>query len=129
MEREHLLQRYYELVGHDSLKARNEILKLSYKNDAYLLSCVALTYKDEAMFFKNGNMRKEFIKEKLLIAKKYIDKSFQLNPRCRDILFTKGEIYNALDDRFEAIDCYIKIIEFDEKLNKLYNCSRSDFHL
>lgn len=120
------MQQYYNLVGIDSYKARNEILKLPYKSDPYLLSCLALTYKDEAMFFKNGNKRKRFLNKKLLLAKKYIDKSYQLNSDCRDVLFTKGEIYNALGYRFDAIDCFIKIIEQGTILNKKYNCSESD---
>lgn len=121
-----IMQRYYNLVAIDSEKARCEILKLDYKKDGYLLSRIALTFKDEALFFKNGNQRKKSIKDKLLIAKKYIDKAIKLSPDCRDILYTKGTIYIALHEKFEAMDCYIKIIENGESLTQKFNCSNYD---
>ena len=45
--RENILDKYYKTVGDDSLKARALIEKLNYKNDPYLLKCLAVTYYDE----------------------------------------------------------------------------------
>jgi tetratricopeptide (TPR) repeat protein len=120
------LEKYHKLVGVNSLKARKEIEKIKFQNDTYLLSCIALTFKDEAVFFKNGNMRKIFLKKKLDLAKNFIDDAFKLNPTCRDMLFIKGAIYNALGDKRTAIDCYIQILKLDENLSKEYNCSNSN---
>ena len=120
------LQRYFELVPHNSKAAREEILKLPYAADGYLLSRIALTYRDEAMFFVNGNSKKKIIESKLLLAKKYIDEALNLQPDCRDILYLKGTIYFSLNERLDAIDCYIKIIEDGLTLNEKYNCSKSD---
>lgn len=126
INRQEALQNYYNLVTSDSELARNQILQLSYRKDGFLLSRIALTYRDEAMFFKNGNNRKRFIESKLLIARKYIDKALKISPDCRDILYIKGTIYFALNDKNEAIDCYIKIIENNVSLNEKYNCSNSN---
>lgn len=120
------LEEYYKYVGSDSQKARKEIEQLNFKKNAYLLSCIALTYKDEGKFFKNGRGRKKIKLDKIEEAKKYIDRAFEINPNCRDVLFTKGEIYNALGETITAIDCYIKILELEEDLSSVSNCSNSD---
>lgn len=126
MKKGEVLENFYNIISIDSERARREILKLNYSKDGYLLSQIALTYRDEAMFFKNGNTKKKFSESKLLIAKKYIDKAIKLDADCRDILFLRGTIYFALNDRFEAIDCYTKIIENGISLIAKYNCSNSD---
>ncbi len=121
-----MLNRFNRLVTKDSVMARHIIRQADYKTSAYLLRCIALTYRDEAVFRNATEMRKIFVKRKLDLAKKYIDKAFSINPNCRDVLFTKGGIYNALGDTFTAIECYIRILELGEDSDKLSNCSESD---
>src|SRR4051812_40603815 len=65
-KRKLILSHFGEVVAKDSVKARKIILQLAYKNDAHLLSCIALTYKDEALFFKNGKQRIRSRNEKLI---------------------------------------------------------------
>lgn len=125
-EKEKILDNFNKYVLNDSAKARAIIEGIDYENDPYWLRCIALTYKDEALFFKNGKMRKVFLTDKLKSAKKYIKKAFKLNPNCRDVLYTKGVIYNALGDIYTAIDCYISILELGEKTDKISNCSNSE---
>lgn len=120
------LTQFNKLVAIDSEKARAIILKMPYQEDAYLLKCIAQTYIDEAMFFKNGNLRKFFVSDKLMLAKKYIDEAFSLKNNCRDVLYTKGIIYNAIGDKNTAINCYILIIDNADKIDYEYNCSNSD---
>ncbi len=57
---------------------------------------------------------------------KYIEKAIAFNPDCRDVLYTRGVIYNAIGDTWTAIDCYIKIMELGEDLGEDANCSGSD---
>lgn len=125
-EKEKIIDNFNGFILNDSSKARAIIEGIDHENDPYLLRCIALTYKDEALFFKNGKMRKVFLTDKLKLAKKYIEKAFKLNPNCRDVLFTKGVIYNALGDTFTAIDCYIAILGLGEKTDKISNCSNSE---
>ena len=54
MDREMLLQQSYDVYDSDTTKARNLINKMDYKNDHYLLQCIAQTYFNEAKFDKNG---------------------------------------------------------------------------
>jgi tetratricopeptide (TPR) repeat protein len=124
--REIALDKYYSLVATNFSKARNVIEELNYENDAYLLSCIAQTYKDEAIFFKNGNSRKNIDKEKLKLAKLYIDRAFVLNPECRNVLYVKGRIYDNLDEIYESIDCFIKILKAEDHLEDELNCSQSE---
>lgn len=126
MDKEIILQKFYDTVAFDSEKARAYIMKLEYSQDAYLLSQIALTYRDKAMFFKNGRIRKRYIERKLISAKRYIDRAFKLQPNCKNVLYLKGTIYSALGERFTAIDCYAKIIEDGVRLDTDYNCSDSD---
>jgi hypothetical protein len=121
-----IITKFNTIVATDPIAARNLILKLDYSKDANLLACIALTYKDEALFLKNGNQRKIIISNKIKLAKEYIDKAFELAPNCRAVLDLKGSIYIALNDPFTAIDCYINIIE-NRKINQFeYNCSNSN---
>lgn len=123
-----VLKRFNKYVVKDAAKARKIIRQADYKADAYLLRCIALTYKDEAVFNADGQMRKVVVQRKLKLAKKYIDNSFRLKPACRDILFTKGDIYNIIGETKMAIDCYISIMEQGEDLGQEANCSGSDLH-
>jgi tetratricopeptide (TPR) repeat protein len=118
---------FNDLVVKDSAGARYIIKQQhGYKQNAYCLRCIALTYKDEAMFKTETEMRRRFINRKLQLAKKYIDMAFLLAPDCRDVLYIKGVIYNAMGDTYAAIDCYIRVLEIEENLDKEYNCSESD---
>lgn len=121
-----LLNEYYNYVGTDSARARSVIFKMNYQSDGYLLSCIALTYRDEAIFFKNGRTRNDIKVEKMILAKEYIDMAYEISPLCRDVLFMKGTIYNSLHDQFSAIDCFIKILESKEDGSLPHNCSESD---
>jgi len=117
---------YKLTVKKDPFKARKFIEQCSFENDPYLLSRIAQTYLDEALFFKNGNLRKKIVKENLNLAKQYIDKAIIINPECRDILYIKGLIYDSLDEIYESIDCFIKILKTEENLEVELNCSQSE---
>ena len=127
MEREDALNEYFEAVRENSAKARQIIKKLNFKDDSYLLRCIAITYIDEALLDSKNNLKVKFDQRKLSLAKKYIDKAYSLNPECRDVLFAKGSIYNALGDTFLAIDCYIKILELKKIKTKNVNCAGGDY--
>jgi len=120
------LEEYYQYIGLDEAKARAAILKMEYQKDAFLLCCIALTYRDEALFFKNGKARKKIKIEMMNLAKEYIDKAYELSPLCRDVLYKKGTIYRALNDCFTAIDCFIAILESKEDNSITYNCGGAD---
>lgn len=76
--RREIIEKFSRKISINSLEARELIKKLNFQKDAYLLSCIALTYRDEAMFNESGNMRAKFVKRKLNISKKYIDKAFKI---------------------------------------------------
>jgi tetratricopeptide (TPR) repeat protein len=125
-KRDIVLERYDRYGVKDAAKARRVIKQADFRADAYLLKCIAVTYSDESMFRNETEMRKVFIKRKLNLAIKYIEKAIALKPECRDILFVRGVIYNANGDTWTAIDCYIKIMELGEDLREDANCSDSD---
>jgi hypothetical protein len=62
----------------------------------------------------------------LTVIDKFVDKGFKINQNCRDLLYTKGIIYNALGDTFTTIDCYLAILKLEERTDSVYNCSNSD---
>ena len=79
---EMILDNYRKTVAIDSLKARNYIKKLDYKNNFYLLKCIAQTYLDECRFEDNSNkMRKEINFGKWRMAEKYIIEAFKIKPQ------------------------------------------------
>lgn len=123
---DNLLKEYQKFVGKSEEKARAAIMKLKYKKDAYLLSCIALTYRDEALFFKNGTLRKKIKEDKMSLAKRYIDKAFDVSPQCRDVLYLKGTIYHKLGERANAFDCFITVVELRDQTAEKYNCSGED---
>ena len=45
-----ILDKYRDVVGTDSARARKIIMKLNYRNNFYLLHCIAQTYLDESRF-------------------------------------------------------------------------------
>jgi hypothetical protein len=110
MNREMILQEYYDIYDSDTTKARNLIKKLDYKNDHYLLQCIAQTYFDEAKFDQNGIWNKSSDNRKLRMAERYIVKAFKIKPTCSDVLWTLGKIrwdYGQMD---VAIWCFREII-------------------
>lgn len=52
----------------------------------------------------------------------------KINPKCRDVLYLKGTIYNALGETLEAIDCYIGILDTVNINDPLFNCSGNEDH-
>jgi tetratricopeptide (TPR) repeat protein len=110
-----VLQKYYNIVGTDSAKARTYIKKLDYKQDPYLLRCIALTYFDESLLNDDGSQREYFVMSKLRLAEKYIIKAYILNEDCIDILYTLGNIRNGFKQTDLAIYCYKRIIELGRK--------------
>ena len=74
--RDEIINKYKNTVGTNSLKARNLIKKLEYKNDHYLLQCIAQTYLDESIFNNDDTMREYLDRRKWRIAEKYIIKAF-----------------------------------------------------
>lgn len=110
-----VLQKYYNIVGTDSAKARAFIKKLNYKQDPYLLRCIALTYFDESLLNDDDSQREYFVMRKLRLAEKYIIKAYTLNEDCIDILYTLGNIRNGFRQTDLAIYCYKRIIEIGRK--------------
>jgi hypothetical protein len=105
-----MLSEFYKIVDENPAKAREIIKKLDYKNDHYLLKCVAKTYWDEAKFDKYGNWNKKTDERKLRMAERYIVKAFEIKPTCPDVLWLLGFIrwdYGQID---VAIYCFKEII-------------------
>jgi len=113
--REQTLQKYYNTIGNDSAKARSLIKKLNYKQDPYLLECIALTYFDESRLNDDGSSREYFIMRKLRLAEKYIIKAYILNEDCIDVLYTLGKVRNAFKQTDLAIYCFKRIIEIGSR--------------
>jgi hypothetical protein len=107
-----ILNEYRDCVSTNPVMARNLIRRLDYKNNYYLLQCIAQTYLDESRF-KNGSdvMRKRFVWRKWKMAEKYIIASFTLNSENAEVLYTMGEVrkLNYQDDI--AIYCFEEIIK------------------
>ncbi len=114
-KKEQTLKKYYNTVGSDSTKARSLIKKLNYKQDPYLLRCVALTYFDEGRLDEVNSPRKYFDVRKLRLAEKYIIKAFILSEDCIDVLYTLGNIRNAFKQTDLSIYCFKRIIEVGSK--------------
>lgn len=111
-----ILDNYRETVATDSEKARNYIRKLDYKNNFYLLKCIAQTYLDESRFEDRSNkMRKKINFRKWRMAEKYIIKAFKINPENAEVLYTMGEIRKLNMQYDVGIYCFEKIIDTDIK--------------
>jgi tetratricopeptide (TPR) repeat protein len=106
------LDRYSQVVGHDSVKARKLIQQQPYRKDFYLLQCIAQTYLDESRLEDDGGstMRAFVNWQKWRMAEKYIIESFKLNPDSADVLYTMGEIRKLNGQKDIAIYCFEKII-------------------
>lgn len=107
-----ILNEYRDLVATDSVKARECIKRLPYKNNFYLLQCIAQTYLDESRFEERSNkMRKEINLRKWRMAEKYIIKAFTINDNNAETLYTMGEIRKLGDQNHIAEYCFKRIIK------------------
>jgi tetratricopeptide (TPR) repeat protein len=107
-----LLYKYRELVATDSVKARACIKRLDYKNNFYLLQCIAQTYLDESRFEDGSNtMRKEIDLRKWRMAEKYIIRAFNIDDDNAETLYTMGEIRKLGHQNHIAIYCFERIIK------------------
>jgi len=107
-----LLSKYRALVATDSVKARRCIMQLDYKNNFYLLKCIAQTYLDESLFEDGGNkIRKEINLRKWRMAEKYIIKAFKINDDNAETLYTMGKIRKLGRQNDIAIYCFKRIIK------------------
>jgi tetratricopeptide (TPR) repeat protein len=107
-----MLDKYRELVATDTVKARRCIMQLDYKNNFYLLQCIAQTYLDESRFEDGSNkLRKEIDQRKWRMAEKYIIKAFTINDDNAETLYTMGEIRKLGHQSDIAIYCFKRIIK------------------
>ncbi len=113
MNKEKILEEYRNTVSTDSRKARELIKKLDYREDYYLLQCIAQTYLDESRFEDDGhsNMRINADKRKWRMAERFIIKAFTINPDSADVLYTMGEVRKIYGQADIAIYCFEKIIK------------------
>jgi hypothetical protein len=116
-DKEKVLERYRKIVSTDSVKARELIKRLDYKEDYYLLHCIAQTYLDESRFEDDGGsrMRTYIDKRKWRMAERFIIKAFLINSDSADVLYTMGEV-RKLDGQADiAVYCFKKIIHLGVK--------------
>ena len=107
-----LLSKYRETVAIDSVKARRLIMQLDYKNNFYLLQCIAQTYLDESLLEDGSNkMRKKIDQRKWRMAEKYIISAFGINNDHAEVLYTMGKIRKVGDQKDIAIYCFKRIIK------------------
>lgn len=118
-----LLENFKETVGKNSRLARSYIESMDYESNAFLLNCIALTYRDQAVFKKNGKYRKKKKNKYLKLAIKFSNKAFELNHRCINVLFIRGTILISLNRIEEAINCFGEIIQIEDFASPDINCS------
>lgn len=107
-----MLSNYRDLVATDSVKARNCIMRLDYKNNFYLLCCIAQTYLDESRFEDGSNkMRKKIDLRKWRMSEKYIIKAFKIEDDNAEALYTMGEIRKLGNQNDIAIYCFSRIVK------------------
>ncbi len=113
MDKVKILEEYRKLVSYDSAKARKVIKKLDYKDDYYLLKCIAQTYLDESRFRDNGgsDLRVYVLRRKWRLAEKYIITAFKINPSSAEVLYTMGEIRKLNGQTDIAVYCFQRIID------------------
>ena len=121
IDKERILEKYRNTVASDSVKARELIKRLDYKEDYYLLQCIAQTYLDESRFQDNGGseMRTYIDKRKWRMAERYIIKAFSINPDSADVLYTMGEVRKINGQIDIPIYCFKKIIELGVRKTSL----------
>lgn len=111
-----LLNKYRDIVAIDSIKARGYIKRLDYKNNFYLLKCIAQTYLDECRFEENSNkLRREIDFRKWRMAEKFIIASFSLNSNHAEVLYTMGEIRKLNFQNEIALFCFERIVKMSVK--------------
>lgn len=114
MDKIKTLEQYRNIVGKNSARAREIIKKLDYKEDYYLLQCIAQTYLDECRFEDDGKngMRMYVDKRKWAMAERYIIKAFKIKPDNAEVLYTMGEIRKIYEEQRDiAIYCFEEIIK------------------
>lgn len=111
MKEGEILEEYRKTVGVNSAKARALIKKLNYKEDPFLLQCIAQTYLDESLLDDNDEMRANLEKRKWRMAERYIIKAFSINSNCANIVYTMGKVRKAYGQFDIAIYCFEKIIK------------------
>ncbi|GAA0563638.1 hypothetical protein [Chitinophaga japonensis] len=119
MNRDSVLQEFRDTITKDSLKARNLIRKLNYKDDPYLLQCIAQTYLDESRFNEDGIQREYLDWRKWRMAERYIIKAFELDSNCLIVLYTMGSLRKSSGQADIAIYCFEKIIKLGIKAESL----------
>jgi hypothetical protein len=110
-----ILKEFHDIVIEDPVKARNLIKKLEYKEDHYLLKCIAMTYLDESQFDENNVWRYYADSRKLRMAEKFIIKAFNLNQTCSNVLWILAKVKTAYGQDDSAIFCYQEIIRLGSK--------------
>ena len=107
-----ILDKYRDVVGTDSARARKIIMKLNYRNNFYLLHCIAQTYLDESRF-EDGNdkMRRQVDQRKWRMAEKYIIKSMKRDDDNAETLYTMGQIRKLGHQDHLAVYCFKRIIK------------------
>lgn len=118
--RDEILEEFYSVISEDSVRARNLIKKLDYKDDPYLLQCIAQTYLDESRFNEDGSQKEYVDRRKWRVAERYIIKAFKINSNCLIVLSTMGSTRKSSGQNDEAIYCFEKIIELGIKEAKGY---------
>ncbi|WP_343307883.1 hypothetical protein AAHN97_12100 [Chitinophaga niabensis] len=118
--REIILDKFYDVISKDSVRARNLIKRLDFRNDPYLLQCIAQTYLDESRFNEDGTQREYVEQRKWRMAERYIIKAFELNPDCLIVLSTMGSTRKSSDQNDIAIYCFERIIQLGVKAAKGY---------
>jgi len=111
MDREKILEEYRKIITIDSIKARDLIKKLDYKEDAFLLRCIAQTYLDESRFEADGTPREFLNWRKLKMAERYIIKAYTIDPNCSRVVYTMGSVRRSMGQTDVAIYCYDKVIK------------------
>jgi hypothetical protein len=107
-----MLCKYRETVAVNSIKAREYIQKLDYKNNFYLLQCIAQTYLDESRFEDGSSiLRKEINLRKWRMAERYIIRAFNIDDDNAEILYTMGEIRKLGNQNHIAEYCFKRIIK------------------
>jgi len=113
--REKVIRKYRSVVGVDSAAARALVKKLKYKDDPYLLSCIALTYFDESRFKDDGSPRKTYDGRKMRLAERYIVKAYELKDDCIDVLWMMGKVRIGFLQWDLAAYCFERILELGRK--------------
>jgi tetratricopeptide (TPR) repeat protein len=95
IDKDEVLQKYYDIYLEDTTKARLLIKKLDYQNNPYLLSEIAQSYFDE---------------NKLRLAERYILKAFSIDCLNSNVLWVLGLVKWDYGQIESAIFCFKEII-------------------